>query len=159
MTFGSIALIAAAGVGGYVIFSSPDSSGTPAIATSTQTASDTSSTTYQSSTTTATESSAANATYKDGTYSAEATYVVPHDSNSINVTVTVSGGKITSVKTDDSYSDHESAMYVSDFESEVSSDATGQDIASYSPSRIGGASLTTEGFASALDTIRSDAKG
>lgn len=66
-------------------------------------------------------------------------------------------GKITAVTTKNSYSDHESGRYVDSFESSFSSDATGESLASYSPSRIGGASLTTHAFADVLDQIRSDA--
>lgn len=71
--------------------------------------------------------------------------------------MTVSGGKITAVTTDDSYSDHESAMYIDSFESSVSSTAVGTSLADASFSRIGGASLTTEGFNSVLDEIRTQA--
>ena len=48
-------------------------------------------------------------------------------------------------------------MYISGFESSVNSSASGQSLATYSPSRIGGASLTTAAFDDALDTIRSQA--
>jgi len=165
MTFGSIALIAAAGVGGYVIFKPASAQTTPTVATSslsqssTQSSSDTSSATLGSSSTASTTTNSS-ASYKDGTYTSSTSYQVPHgNTNSIKVTVVVSGGKITSVKTDDSYSDGESERYVSAFESSVSSDANGQSLASYSPSRIGGASLTTEAFANTIETIRSQAVG
>ena len=61
--------------------------------------------------------------------------------------------------TNDAYSDSESAMYVGSFESSVSRDAAGQSIASYRPSRIGGASRTTNAFDQALADIATQAKG
>lgn len=163
MTVGSIALIAAAGVGGYIIFKPAQQSASPSIATHTMsspsTASNSSSTSSSSSQDTSTSSATSAAAYKDGTYTAQATYRVPHgDENTISATIVVSGGNITSVKTNDNYSSGESGAYINSFESEVNSDASGQSLASYSPSRIGGASLTTEGFLSVLDTVRNDAK-
>ena len=160
---GSIALIAATATGGYLIFTAPTSN---TIATSSKTQAVTQSTadsaTNSTPTSTSESTGAAGATttssYKDGTYTATASYSVPRgEQNSIAAEVTVADGKIVSVKTTDNYSDHESAMYISGFESSVNSSASGQSLATYSPSRIGGASLTTAAFGDALDTIRSQA--
>ena len=160
---GSIALIAATATGGYLLLTAPTSN---TIATSSKTQAVTQSTaesaTNTPSTSTGESTGAADATttssYKDGTYTATASYSVPHgEQNSIAAEVTVAAGKIVSVKTTDNYSDHESAMYISGFESSVNSSASGQSLATYSPSRIGGASLTTAAFDDALDTIRSQA--
>lgn len=70
----------------------------------------------------------------------------------------INSDKISSVTTSDNYTDRESGMYVSSFEGSVSSDATGQSIGSYSPSRIGGASLTTSAFNEAITNIATQAK-
>lgn len=159
---GSIALVATATVGGYTLFATKDTAATP-VATSSSVAS-TSQGTASTADTTATATSSTSSTsstgsYKDGTYTAVTSYSVPKGAqNSITATVTIVGGNITTVKTSNNYSDHESGMYVADFDSSVSSDASGQSIASYSPSRIGGASLTTMAFSDALDTIRNQAK-
>ena len=84
---------------------------------------------------------------------------MPHcATNSISVKVTLSGGKVTDVSVSDDYSDHESQMYISRFESALKDTVPGQDLASLSPSRIGGASLTTYAFDQVLDTIRSQAQ-
>jgi len=48
-------------------------------------------------------------------------------------------------------------MYISRLESALKDTVPGQDLASLSPSRIGGASLTTYAFDQVLDTIRSQA--
>lgn len=160
---GSLALIAATATGGYLLLTAPISN---TIATSsktqavTQPTSESATNTQFTSTSESTGAADAKTTssYKDGTYTATASYSVPHgEQNSIAAEVTVAGGKIVSVKTTDNYSDHESAMYISGFESSVNSSASGQLLATYSPSRIGGASLTTAAFDDALDTIRSQA--
>lgn len=94
-----------------------------------------------------------------GTYTASASYDVPHGAtNSISVKVTLSGGKDTDVFVNDDYSDHESQLYISRFESALKDTVPGQDLASLSPNRIGGASLTTYAFDQVLDTIRSQAQ-
>ncbi len=103
-------------------------------------------------------STASTSGYKDGQYTASQDYYVPGgDTNTVSVTLTVANGKISSVTANDQYGNGVSAYYVSSFESAVSGDAAGQSLSDYSPSRIGGASLTTEAFAQAIDTIRSQA--
>ncbi len=163
---GTVAILATAGIVGTVLFTKGDNTSTTETGSTTtnsqntssnSSSSDTSSNTSTSSSTNST--SASTGSYKDGTYSASVSYSVPHGAqNTLKATVTVSSGKIASVSTTDNYSDHESAMYVSDFESALTSDAKGQSIGSYSPSRIGGASLTTEAFTEALTNIASQAK-
>lgn len=153
---GTIALVASAGVIGVKVFSTNADQTTQT--TSSVTSSTSSGSGTSSSTNSATDSSSSsNATYADGTYSATVSYQVPRGNNSLTATVTISGGEIASVDTANSYNDRESEWYINDFESSLSSDATGESLASYSPSRIGGASLTTWAFNDALDQIRSDA--
>jgi uncharacterized protein with FMN-binding domain len=96
--------------------------------------------------------------YKDGTYSASSSYTVPSgDENSIKATLTISGGTVTNVSVSDDYYDRQSAAYVDWFEQELKSAVVGKSLANLSPSRIGGASLTTGAFDQTLDTIRNDA--
>ncbi len=162
VVIGSIALVATAGLGGAYLFANKDTSAVGStIGSSSSTnnsATSSTSTTPSISSATSNGSSNANSSYKDGTYTVTQSYSVPHGAqNSITAVVTVANGKITSVKTTDNYSDHESGMYISDFESSVSSTVTGTSLADASYSRIGGASLTTAAFDSALDSIRSQA--
>jgi uncharacterized protein with FMN-binding domain len=158
---GSVAVVAAAGWTGYALFATPNTSSnvaTQAATSSNSSATDT--TVSQNETTSTTTSSGATGSYKDGTYTASTSYMVPHGGqNSLSATITVAGGSITAVTVNDNYSDRESGMYVSDFESAISSSVKGQSLANVSVSRVGGASLTSEAFNSVLDTIRSDAKG
>lgn len=163
VVIGSIALMAATGYGAVALVSGGDRSLTATATSSSTTSSNTSSNTQTTPTTPTPSSSTGDSTsttsYKDGTYTASSSYSVPHGGqNSIKATITISGGKITAASATNSYTDRESGMYIDSFNSDVSSDATGQSLASYSPSRIGGASLTTYAFSNAIDTIRSQAK-
>lgn len=168
---GAVAIIASAAVVGFAVMNtnSDDTSASTSSAsvtkssassstddTSSSSSSDDSAST--SSDSSSSDGSASSSSYKDGTYSATVIYSVPKgDTNSITASVTISGGEITAVTSDNSYTDHESGQYISRFESSLSSSATGQSLADYSPSRIGGASLTTSAFADVLDQIRQDA--
>lgn len=160
VAIGTIAVVGLAVVGGKVLYSgdslASDGSGmSSSSSSSTQSSVPTSSAPSTSGTSGSTASSGS---YKDGTYTATQSYFVPHGgSNSVKVTLTVANGKISAVTTNDQYTDGESSFYVNSFESSVSSDASGQSLGDYSPSRIGGASLTTEAFAQAVDTIRTQA--
>lgn len=161
VSIGSIAVIATAGIGGFLLATAKDD--TSAVASTTTSSvipvgtSTVDTTTIDTSSSTTSASPTSASSYKDGVYTATASYSVPRSSNSISATVTVSGGKITAVTANDSYSDGESAMYIDSFESSVSGSAVGTSLADATFSRIGGASLTTEGFNSVLDSVRTQA--
>lgn len=160
VVIGSVAILGAAAAGGLALFAGgSDSAASTSTPTTSQTqSSGNSSTDSSSSTGTSSSSSSSSSSYKDGTYTATAYYMVPHGgSNSIETKLTVSGGKITSVSTTNSASENESEMYISSFKQYLSSDVVGQSLSGFYGSRIGGASLTTDGFNQTLDTIRSDA--
>lgn len=159
VTIGTVAVIAAASIGGLALFKSPEiSSAQGTMTSSSQTTASTPATPVVTTPTSTSRSTSSSGTYKDGTYTTTANYRVPHGAtNSVTVTLVVSGDKISSVKTDNSYSDGQSSYYISSFNSSVSSDAAGQSLSNYSPSQIGGASLTTYAFSNALDTIRTQA--
>lgn len=157
---GSVALVAVTTVGGYTLFADKSSAtpGASASSSSNSTASTTASSASSLSSTASTTTSTTTNKYKDGTYTATSSYSVPHGGqNSLIATVVIANGKISSVKTTDNFTDGESAMWIGGFEQSVSSDASGQSIADYTPSRLGGASLTTMAFSDALDQTRSKA--
>lgn len=95
---------------------------------------------------------------KDGTYSSSTDYSVPKgETNSISVTLTVKDGNITSVSTQNDYTDHESAQFISSFKSSLSSKVVGKALKDFAASRIGGASLTTDAFNEAVSQIAQNA--
>ena len=57
------------------------------------------------------------------------------------------------------YSDRKSAMYIQSFNSEVQSEVVGQKLSNVSPTRIGGASLTSQGFYDVLANISTKVNG
>lgn len=151
MVIGSTVLIAAAGVTGLYLFGKSDKT-----ATMPQTTANTTQSVATTPTTSTANSSAtaSNTSYKDGTYTATANYNVPHGySNVITTSITIKNGVVTSASATHDSSDRESEMYISDFDSALTSAVVGKPVGSLSPSRIGGASLTTYGFDKALSEI------
>lgn len=161
VAIGTVAVVGMAVIGGKVLFNDSGVAKRDAAnanSSSTTSTNGTASAPQSTGATQNTTTAASAATYKDGTYVATQRYVVPRgDINAIAVTLTIADGKISAVKASDTYTDRESGMYVKSFESEVSTSASGQPLSSYSPSRIGGASLTTDAFTQAIDAVRSQA--
>lgn len=158
MIIGTVAVMAASGIAGYTLFAAPDAASNSGsnIATTSQQSSSTAGTTSNA-TSTSSSNSAAVGSYKDGTYTGTASYMVPHGSNAISVTLTVKDGAIVSASAQHNYNDGESSRYVNSFDASLSSSVDGESLADISLHRIGGASLTTEAFSEVLDTIRSQA--
>lgn len=165
LAIGSVAIIAASGVGVYAMYSSSQINNTtssPAASTSSTTSSGTSTSTSSgtgsSTSTTSPSTTSTTSSYKDGTYTASANYSVPHGyQNSINVSVTVKDGVISAASATHSSSDRESAEFIDSFNSSLSSKVVGQSLSGASFSRIGGASLTTDGFQAAIETVKNEA--
>ncbi len=154
MVVGTVAVMASSGIIGYSLFVTPDAT---ANGTSSAQSSSTQTVTSTSNPAQSTATSPTSSSYKDGTYSGKASYMVPHGHNSISVTVEIKDSKIVSASAQHDYTDHESGMYVDEFDSSLDTAVTGESVESLSPSRIGGASLTTDAFDNVLDTIRSEA--
>ncbi|MCA9366996.1 FMN-binding protein [Candidatus Kaiserbacteria bacterium] len=89
----------------------------------------------------------------DGTYTTTASYLVPHGTESMSVTVTVADNIITAVDVTHSGSDRESQQYQNRFDKNIESAVIGKNIDSLTLSRVGGASLTTQAFKNAITKI------
>jgi uncharacterized protein with FMN-binding domain len=96
--------------------------------------------------------------YKDGTYSADSAYAAPGGDDEIAVTVTVRSNLITAVKVTTVAAHDEGVRYAAQFEAEISSVAVGKSLATLTVANVAGSSLTSQGFDSALATIRGEAK-
>ncbi len=97
--------------------------------------------------------------YKNGTYSANGSYLSPGGHESIGVTITVANDKITSVSVTATGPDPESIRYEKRFASGISSIVVGKTLDQATVSgRVNGSSLTGDGFNAALTTIIEQAK-
>lgn len=133
--------------------STTTSSETPTQTQSTATASSSDTTT---STTPATDTTSTH-TYADGSYTATGSYTTPGGTESITITVTLSGNSVSDVSATGSASRGDSGEYQSRFLSGYKSQVVGKSIDSISLSRVAGSSLTSNGFNAALTKIRSEA--
>lgn len=97
-------------------------------------------------------------TYKDGTYTADASYYVPHGTEDIKVTLTVANGVVTDSSIVNSESDHDSQRYQEEFADEYKSYVVGKNLADIKLSYVAGASDTTDGFNDAVSQIQSQAQ-
>jgi uncharacterized protein with FMN-binding domain len=106
------------------------------------------------------QNSFANATFKDGTYTATSTYRTPGGDNpEVNLSITLAGGVVTS--SDFSATNNgqgPTSDYQGKFKAAYQSLVVGKKLSDIKLSRVGGASLTTGGFDSALVKIENEAK-
>lgn len=121
---------------------------------------DTNQTTQQSTSGTSDTGSTAssNDQYKDGTYTAEGSYLTPGGREAIDVKVTLAGGVISGAEVTQKAISREARTYQAAFTSGYKAQVVGKKIDDVSLSRVSGSSLTPGGFNSALDTIKSQAK-
>ncbi len=101
---------------------------------------------------------ASNASYKDGSYEATATYQSPGGTESVDLKVTLAGGAITDTSMTAQPSSSTAQEYQDMFIASYKPQVVGQKIDTLSLTRVAGSSLTSGGFDSALDTIKSNAK-
>lgn len=96
--------------------------------------------------------------FKDGTYTADGSYQTPGGRESIGVTVTLTGGVVTSASVEQKGERGESKEYQAKFASGFASQVVGKKIDEVSLSRVAGSSLTSSGFNNAIATIEDQAK-
>jgi hypothetical protein len=104
---------------------------------------------------TSTDSSA---TYKDGTYTEQGQYNSPGGQETISVKLTLKSNVVTAVTVTTVKADPTAVSYEQLFEAGISKVVVGQKINSLNVSRVGGSSLTSQGFNAAVATIKADAK-
>lgn len=146
--------VAAAGVS-VLTKSTPD---TVATSTVTSSSSMTVQTSNPATSSTSTPTMSMGAACKDGTYTANAPYLTPGGRDSLSVTLAVANNIVTSVSISQNPTSGDSERYQSAFERSYKTSVVGKDINSIDLSRVSGASLTSNGFNSALDTIKNNAR-
>ena len=142
---------AVAGLAGILVFAgcsaeTDASEETPAAATS-----------ESSSTSTAQTTAASTGKYADGTYTASGSYQTPETVETISVTLTLDNDVITEVNVIGDPQARETQQYQGQFIGGISDVVVGKNIDEISVSRVAGSSLTSKGFNSAVDKIKSEA--
>jgi uncharacterized protein with FMN-binding domain len=97
-------------------------------------------------------------TYANGNYTALGSYTSPGGKETLRVTLTLASEIITSMSVTSVMVDPTAAGYEADFEAGVNAVVVGRNITSIHVGAIGGSSLTSLGFNSALATIKAKAK-
>lgn len=95
--------------------------------------------------------------YKDGTYSATGSYVSPGGRESIELTVTIKDGVITSTELVQNAEDRDAKQYQASFAGGYKDLVVGKKVDEVKLSRVAGSSLTSNGFNDALNQIKEDA--
>jgi uncharacterized protein with FMN-binding domain len=117
----------------------------------------TASTTNDATTPTETGTTTTGGSYKDGTYTEGGTYQSPGGTESIEVTLTLSGGVISAVEVTGKASDGQAKVYQGQFESGISAVVVGKKIDDIQVDKVAGSSLTSGGFKAAVKLIKADA--
>ncbi len=104
-----------------------------------------------------TSNSSTASSFKDGTYDATGVYNSPGGEESIDVKLTLKDNTVSDVSVVPHSNVAEAAEYQSKFVSGYKSQVVGKKINEISLSRVAGSSLTSIGFNSALDQIKSEA--
>lgn len=101
--------------------------------------------------------SSTNSSYKDGTYSATGSYSTPGGRESIGATIQIKDGIITSSDLDQHAITGEAKEYQAKFASGYKASVVGKNIEDVSLTRVAGSSLTSTGFNSIIEQIKTDA--
>lgn len=96
--------------------------------------------------------------YKDGTYTATASYRTPERNEDLTVTLTLKNGVVVDSKVTAQAKDPSSKLYQSEFIQNYKQFVTGKNIDTLSLTRVAGSSLTPNGFNAAVAQIKIQAQ-
>lgn len=108
---------------------------------------------------TMTEAPQVGAAYVDGEYRAQGGYQSPNGPETVQVSLTLEDGVIASIEVTPEASNGTSKRYQGQFSEGIATETLGKALDEIEVSRVAGSSLTSGGFAMALDTIKADARG
>ena len=97
------------------------------------------------------------APYTDGEYSASGSYQSPHGTETVDVTLTLEGDKVTALEVVGQGDNPDSKRYQGEFISGIQAEVVGKDIDELSVDRVAGSSLTSGGFNDAIEQIKAEA--
>lgn len=97
--------------------------------------------------------------YADGTYQSSGGYQSPNGAETIEVSITLTDGSISAVEVTPQATNSTSQRYQGYFAGGIAEEVVGKSLEEADVSRVAGSSLTSGGFAKALESIRQDAKG
>jgi uncharacterized protein with FMN-binding domain len=101
--------------------------------------------------------SAGAAAYKDGTYSADGTYVSPNGTETVGVELTLASGAVSDVKIIEHPSNSNTEKFQGEFAGGIQSQIVGRKLDEIQVSKVAGSSLTSGGFNQAVASIKSQA--
>jgi uncharacterized protein with FMN-binding domain len=95
--------------------------------------------------------------YTDGTYSSSGSYQAPSGTETVDVTITLTGNVVTGLEVVGEATDPTAKLHQGEFISGINAEVVGKNIDELSIDKVGGSSLTSGGFNAALATIKADA--
>jgi uncharacterized protein with FMN-binding domain len=96
--------------------------------------------------------------YKDGTYSADGTYVSPNGTETVGVELTLASGTITAVNITEHPSNPNTRKFQGEFSGGIAAQVVGKSIDGLNVSKVAGSSLTSGGFNQAVEKIKLEAR-
>ncbi|MBD1590965.1 hypothetical protein HC744_02785 [Arthrobacter sp. S1_S22] len=96
--------------------------------------------------------------YKDGTYSADGTYVSPNGTETVGVELTLASGAVTDVQITQHPSNPNTRKFQGEFAGGIAGQVVGRNIDELNVSKVAGSSLTSGGFNQAVEQIKSEAR-
>ncbi|HWH25230.1 MAG TPA: hypothetical protein VNT53_01115 [Pseudolysinimonas sp.] len=95
--------------------------------------------------------------YTDGTYDADGSYTAPSGTESVHVELTLKDGVVTALTVEGGATSGTQKGFQDKFESGINAEVVGKNIDDLNVSRVAGSSLTSTGFNSAIDAIKTEA--
>ncbi|MET3946643.1 uncharacterized protein with FMN-binding domain [Arthrobacter sp. UYCu512] len=106
---------------------------------------------------TAPSAAAGTAAYRDGTYSADGSYVSPNGTETVGVTLTLAAGAVSDVQITPHPSNPNTKKFQGEFASGIKAQISGKRLDAIKVSKVAGSSLTSGGFNQAVEKIKAEA--
>ncbi|MBF4633657.1 hypothetical protein ITJ38_04480 [Agreia pratensis] len=104
-----------------------------------------------------TSAPAGSSAYKDGEYKAEGEYTSPGGKETVGVSLTLAGDKVTAVTVTPESTNPNGKKYQGEFADGIAAEVVGKSLNDLKVSKVAGSSLTSGGFNDAVDKIKADA--